>query len=69
MYFVSQVVLENPDIDTIDWSVVDDVTVSSSGISLGNEDEDVAKGKDALSVLDNPETRNIFVDDLLEVRF
>ena len=69
MYFVSQVVLENPDIDTIDWSVVDDVTVSSSGISHGNEDDDIAKGKDALSVLDNPETRNIFVDDLLEVRF
>lgn len=29
--------------------------------------EGVASGKDALSLLDNPKTRNIFIDDLLEV--
>ncbi|RUS91241.1 hypothetical protein EGW08_001047 [Elysia chlorotica] len=63
-----EVVLENPDIDTIDWSVVDDVAVSSSDKKDGNDDEDIAKGKDALSILDNPETRNIFVDDLLELQ-
>ncbi|GFR99291.1 CDK5 regulatory subunit-associated protein 3 [Elysia marginata] len=64
-----EVVLENPDIDTIDWGAVDDVVVTSSDVM--NEqvgEEDVAKGKDALSILDNPETRNIFVDDLLELQ-
>ena len=57
--------LENPDIDTIDWGAVDEVTVTSEK----NVEEDVAKGKDALSILDNPETRNTFVDDLMEVKF
>ena len=31
--------------------------------------EGVASGEDALSLLDNPKTRNLFIDDLLEVMF
>ena len=27
----------------------------------------VARGEDALTVLDNPHTRNLFIDDLMEV--
>ena len=29
--------------------------------------EEVAKGSDALSILENTETRNLFIDELLEV--
>jgi len=29
----------------------------------------VAKGSDALTVLDNPKTRVIFMDDLMEVKY
>ena len=30
--------------------------------------EGVASGEDAMSLLDNPKTRNLFIDDLFEVR-
>ena len=30
-------------------------------------EEGVAKGEDALSILDNPKTRTKFIDDLMEV--
>lgn len=64
-----EVHLEHPDIDTIDWGAAEDVVVSSSdGAGDQVNEKDVAKGKDALSILDNPETRNIFVDDLLELQ-
>jgi hypothetical protein len=32
-------------------------------------EDGVAKGDDALSILDNPKTRALFLDDLLEVKF
>jgi len=59
-----EVVLENPDIDTIDWGAVEDVSPTPDACAAG----DTATGKDALSVIDNPETRNLFVDDLLELK-
>ncbi|CAL1536755.1 unnamed protein product [Lymnaea stagnalis] len=61
-----EVVLENPDIDTIDWGAVGDITPIES-TEIGQE-SGVATGKDALSVIDNPETRNNFIDDLLELK-
>ncbi|GFN75969.1 Cdk5 regulatory subunit-associated protein 3, partial [Plakobranchus ocellatus] len=60
-----EVVLENPDIDAIDWGAADDIALSCEEDEQQQE-EKIAKGKDALSILDNPETRNSFVDDLLE---
>ena len=30
--------------------------------------EGVASGEDAMTLLDNPRTRNLFIDDLFEVR-
>lgn len=30
--------------------------------------EGVAKGEDAMSILDNPRTRTLFIDDLMEVK-
>lgn len=51
-----------------------DITLEESGIVLesetGNEDslaEGIAKGKQAYSLLDNPETREEFINQLLEV--
>lgn len=57
--------LESPDVDVIDWEIIDEVAAPASG-TVGAE-VDVASGRDALSLIDNPETRNLFVDDLLEV--
>lgn len=31
--------------------------------------EGVAKGEDAMSILDNPRTRTLFIDDLMEVKY
>ena len=51
--------------DAIDWG---DVAADDVSLTGGNpETSDRATGKDALSVIDNPETRNLFIDDLLEV--
>jgi len=58
------VVLENPDIDTIDW----DAVVEGEAENPVDDDVDIAAGKDALSIIDNPETRNLFIDDLLELQ-
>ncbi|XP_013413714.1 CDK5 regulatory subunit-associated protein 3 [Lingula anatina] len=46
----------------IDWGA-GDVTVESSSEQEGN----TAKGPDAITVLDAPSTRNLFVDDLMEL--
>lgn len=46
----------------IDWS--DTVIVEKHKPDSG---EGVAKGEDALSILDNPKTRNLFIDDLMEL--
>ena len=35
--------------------------------SIVINDEDVATGNDALSVLENANTRNLFIDELVEV--
>jgi len=60
------VVLENPDVDAIDWGDVgaEDVTQADGTTDAS----DKATGSDALSVIDNPETRNLFIDDLLELQ-
>lgn len=44
----------------IDWNIE-----TNSG---GAGDDSIARGTDALTVLDNPVTRNQFVNELLEVR-
>ena len=36
--------------------------------SVTDDDDDVARGCDAQTLLDNIQTRNVFVDELLEVR-
>ncbi|BFZ06477.1 hypothetical protein BsWGS_09515 [Bradybaena similaris] len=61
-----EVNLESPDVDVIDWEIIDDVAVPASGTA--GAELDVASGRDALSLIDNPETRNLFVDDLLELQ-
>lgn len=35
---------------------------------ISNFAEGVAKGEDAMSILDNPRTRVLFIDDLMEVQ-
>ncbi|KAI8767290.1 CDK5 regulatory subunit-associated protein 3 [Biomphalaria glabrata] len=62
------IVLENPDIDAIDWGAVGDVSTTESSSNIPSTESDIATGKDALSVIDNPETRNTFIDDLLELK-
>ncbi|KAK7487429.1 hypothetical protein BaRGS_00021270 [Batillaria attramentaria] len=47
--------------DSIDWG---DVGTDSASLP---EEKGVARGDDALSVLDNPNTRNLFIDDLMEL--
>lgn len=49
---------------TIDW---DDDTDATSKSAAEAEDDGVARGKDALTVLDNPSTRFQFIDELSEV--
>ncbi|CAG5131829.1 unnamed protein product [Candidula unifasciata] len=61
-----EVSLETPDVDVIDWEIIDEVPASASG--TGSTEADVASGKDALSLIDNPETRKLFVDDLMELQ-
>ncbi|KAH9523867.1 CDK5 regulatory subunit-associated protein 3 [Bulinus truncatus] len=62
------IVLENPDIDAIDWGAVGDVATTDAIPVSSSIESDVAAGKDALSLIDNPETRNNFIDDLLELK-
>ncbi|XP_059151211.1 CDK5 regulatory subunit-associated protein 3-like [Physella acuta] len=61
-----EVVLENPDIDAIDWGAVEDLPSAAAGQQT--DDSGTATGKNALSIIDNPETRNNFIDDLLELK-
>jgi hypothetical protein len=53
--------------DQIDFSV----DVETSGIVLEEDglEGGVARGEEAMSILENPETRNFFIDELLEVLF
>ncbi|XP_030077213.1 CDK5 regulatory subunit-associated protein 3 isoform X2 [Microcaecilia unicolor] len=55
--------------DAIDWEGVEDATpVEIMLLETGTEVPDgVACGKDALTLLENPETRNQFIDELLEL--
>lgn len=50
---------------TIDWD--DDDTETTSKSAAEANDDGVARGKDALTVLDNPSTRFQFIDELSEV--
>jgi len=47
---------------TIQWDEADTTEVCDDAI-----DDGVARGKDALTVLDNPATRFQFMDELIEV--
>jgi len=49
---------------------VDTLEVETSGIVLEDDglEGGVARNEEALSLLENPETRNFFIDELLEVR-
>ena len=63
--------------DEIDWDIsvseepeIDfGISMDESGIEVepANKDVSVARGKEALTVLDNPSTRNEFIAQLLEV--
>uniref|UniRef100_A0A1B6L5Z9 CDK5 regulatory subunit-associated protein 3 n=1 Tax=Graphocephala atropunctata TaxID=36148 RepID=A0A1B6L5Z9_9HEMI len=64
--------------EEIDWGDMDNnisydidygITLEESGIEVDNEESTVgmAKGKNALTVLDNPETREQFINQLLEL--
>ncbi|XP_031556788.1 CDK5 regulatory subunit-associated protein 3-like [Actinia tenebrosa] len=47
---------------TVDESAVTEITVEDSG------EGGIAKGKDALTILDNTETRNMFLDEMMELQ-
>ena len=51
---------------SIDWGD-DDVTSAASAADTGAAGDGIARGKDALSVLDNPTTRFQFIDELSTV--
>ncbi|XP_041329808.1 CDK5 regulatory subunit-associated protein 3 [Pyrgilauda ruficollis] len=58
--------------DGIDWGDGEKgqegtITVVESGTEAPAAPEDVARGSDALTLLENPETRNQFIDELMEV--
>ncbi|XP_076455666.1 CDK5 regulatory subunit-associated protein 3-like [Babylonia areolata] len=48
--------------DSIDWE-----EITHEDVAPQVEEKGVARGEDALSVLDNPATRNLFIDDLMEL--
>jgi hypothetical protein len=45
------------------------ISLEESGIVVQSSGAEgvVARGKEALTILDNPETRNTFIDELMEV--
>ncbi|XP_071942675.1 CDK5 regulatory subunit-associated protein 3-like [Antedon mediterranea] len=51
----------------IDWG--EDTSGITLGCDLKTADDGVARGTDALTLLDNLETRNAFVNDMLELEF
>ncbi|XP_072523233.1 CDK5 regulatory subunit-associated protein 3 [Salminus brasiliensis] len=52
----------------IDWGESDTATVEIEVVDAGtNCPEGVARGEDALSLLENPETRSQFIDELMEL--
>jgi len=55
--------LENPDTDAIDWGAVEVESSEQQEVT-----SDTATGADALSIIDNPSTRGLFVDDLMELQ-
>ena len=57
--------------DEIDWGTVDmgeEIAITIEEAGLENPEGGVASGNEALSVLENTPTRNVFIDELLEVR-
>lgn len=61
---ISDITMESGGIEmteSIDWGVSDEATASLP------EANGVARGEDALTVLDNPNTRNLFINDLMEL--
>ncbi|XP_071100814.1 CDK5 regulatory subunit-associated protein 3-like [Haliotis cracherodii] len=57
--------LKGEDENGIDYG--DLIEEETKDISVATTGDGVARGKDALSVLDNPDTRNEFINDLLEL--
>ncbi|XP_019338133.1 CDK5 regulatory subunit-associated protein 3 isoform X1 [Alligator mississippiensis] len=54
--------------DGIDWGSGDSETVQITVLETGTQvSEGVARGPDALTVLENPETRSQFIDELMEL--
>ncbi|XP_006023329.1 CDK5 regulatory subunit-associated protein 3 isoform X1 [Alligator sinensis] len=54
--------------DGIDWGSGDSETVQISVLETGTQvSEGVARGPDALTLLENPETRSQFIDELMEL--
>ncbi|RLV63046.1 hypothetical protein DV515_00018675 [Chloebia gouldiae] len=54
--------------DGIDWGDGEGQEGTITVLEAGTEaPEDVARGSDALTLLENPETRNQFIDELMEV--
>ncbi|XP_036406392.1 CDK5 regulatory subunit-associated protein 3 [Megalops cyprinoides] len=54
--------------DGIDWGEVDAAPVEIEVVDVGTDcPEGVARGEDALSLLENPQTRGQFIDELMEL--
>ncbi|XP_035259670.1 CDK5 regulatory subunit-associated protein 3 [Anguilla anguilla] len=54
--------------DGIDWGAGDAAPVEIEVVDVGTDcPEGVARGEDALSVLENPQTRGQFIDELMEL--
>lgn len=58
--------VEEEDGGQIDFSI-DAVTTAGIVLEEDGLEGGVARGEDALSILENPETRNFFIDELLEL--
>lgn len=59
---------EEPSAGGIDWGESDTAAVEIEVVDAGtNCPEGVARGEDALSLLENPETRSQFIDELMEL--
>ncbi|XP_062893121.1 CDK5 regulatory subunit-associated protein 3 isoform X2 [Mobula hypostoma] len=54
--------------DVIDWGEDANGAVEISIVEPGKEDDGVARGNDALSILENTGTRNQFVNELMELQ-
>ncbi|XP_069763185.1 CDK5 regulatory subunit-associated protein 3 isoform X2 [Narcine bancroftii] len=53
--------------DVIDWGENTSADVEISVVESSVEDDEVARGNDALTILENTETRNQFINELMEI--